>query len=178
MINYSLMFACSQDGFIAKKEGDNPALWTSKEDHQLLSDQISISDWCVMGRKTHELNPREDRKRIIFSRQVQSIQVINPEIPNQLYFNPDVCQISEFENLVSDNSNVLVLGGTRVHDFFLYLDVLSKISVTIEPLTFTSGIPAFSFLNFNDLDAFLITRGYLKNQKTINEKTKLITFSR
>ena len=56
MINYSLMFACSQDGFIAKKEGDNPSLWTSKEDHQLLSDQISISDWCVMGRKTHELN--------------------------------------------------------------------------------------------------------------------------
>ena len=72
MINYSLMFACSQDGFIAKKEGDNPALWTTKEDHQLLSDQISISDWCVMGRKTHELNPKEDRKRIIFSRQVNT----------------------------------------------------------------------------------------------------------
>ena len=74
--------------------------------------------------------------------------------------------------------NILILGGTRVHDFFLYLDVLSKISITIEPLTFTSGIPAFSFINFNDLEAFLITRGYLKNEKKINEKTKLITFSR
>ena len=71
-----------------------------------------------MGRKTHELNPRKDRKRIVFSRQVQSIQSINPTIPNQMYFNPDVCQISEFENFVGDNSNVLVLGGTRVHDFF------------------------------------------------------------
>ncbi len=178
MINYSLMFACSNDGFIAKKEGDNPALWTSKEDHELLSDEISRSDWCVLGRKTHELNPRKDRKRIIFSRKVKSIEVINTKIPNQLYFNPDICQISEFENLVGHNSNVLILGGTRVHDFFLYLDVLSKIYITIEPLDFKSGIPAFSFINFNDIEAFLTTRGYSINKKNINEKTKLITFSR
>ena len=121
MISYSLMFACSQDGFIAKKEGDNPSLWTSEEDHKLLAKNISISDWAVMGRKTHELNLIEDRKRIVFTRKVKDIESINTNTPNQLYFNPDIAQWSDFEKIVGLNSKVLVLGGTRVHDFFYTL---------------------------------------------------------
>ena len=178
MIQYSLMFACSQDGFIAKKEGDNPSLWTSEEDHKLLIENIDRSDWSVMGRKTHELNPKQNRKRVVFSRKVKIIEPINPIIKNQFYFNPDISQWSDFEKLVGLNSKVLILGGTRVHDFFLYLDVLSKIYITIEPLNFKTGIKAFSFINFNDLESFLIAKNYRKEQKKINEKTILVTYSR
>ena len=178
MISYSLMFACSQDGFIAKKEGDNPSLWTSEEDHKLLAKNISISDWAVMGRKTHELNLREDRKRIVFTRKVKDIESINTNTPNQLYFNPDIAQWSDFEKIVGLNSKVLVLGGTRVHDFFLYLNLLSNIYITIEPLNFNKGIRAFSFINFSDLESFLIARKYVKKQKKINKKTILVTYSR
>jgi|TARA_B110000114_G_scaffold185810_1_gene235135 dihydrofolate reductase len=178
MIDYSLMFACSQDGFIAKKEGDNPSLWTSEEDHKLLTENISKSDWSVMGRKTHELNLREDRKRIVFTRKVKNIEPISVNIPNQLYFNPDTAQWSDFEKIVGLNSKVLVLGGTRVHDFFLYLNLLSNINITIEPLTFNTGIRAFSFINFSDLESFLIARKYIKKQRKINEKTILVSYSR
>ena len=102
MVNYTLAFASSLDGFIARHSNDNPFEWTSKNDQDHLKNLINQHEWQVMGRKTHELNPRKDRKRIVFSRQVQSIQSINPTIPNQMYFNPDVCQISEFENFVGD----------------------------------------------------------------------------
>ncbi len=172
------MFACSQDGFIAKKEGDNPSLWTSEEDHKLLLEHIDESDWSVMGRKTHELNPNQNRKRIVFSRKVKTIEPVSPTIKNQFYFNPDITQWSDFAKLVGLKSKVLILGGTRVHDFFLYLDVLSKIYITIEPLNFNTGIKAFSFINFNDLESFLIARKYIKEQKKINEKTVLVTYSR
>ena len=170
MIKYSLMFACSKDGFIAKKEGDNPFLWTSKEDNNLLKNEISRSDWSVMGRKTHELNPRKNRSRIVFTRKVKNIQPIKANVANQLFFNPDITQWSEFESLVGLNSNVLILGGTRVHDFFLYLDVLSKIYITIEPLNFNSGIKAFSFINFRDLEPFLNSRGYLVEKKILMKR--------
>ena len=85
MINYKLMFACSKDGFIAKKQGDNPQLWTSKEDKELLKNNLEKIDWTIMGRVTHELNPNIDRKRIVFTRKVQEPQIINPA---QLHLEP------------------------------------------------------------------------------------------
>ena len=36
MIKYTLAFACSSDGFIAKYSGDNPFEWTSLEDKKHL----------------------------------------------------------------------------------------------------------------------------------------------
>tara|TARA_X000000368_G_C23054180_1_gene723049 strand:- start:1032 stop:1568 length:537 start_codon:yes stop_codon:yes gene_type:complete len=178
MINYKLMFACSKDGFIAKKQGDNPQLWTSKEDKELLKNNLEKIDWTIMGRVTHELNPNIDRKRIVFTRKVQEPQIINPEIKNQIYFNPDINQISDLENIIGKNSNVLILGGTRVHDFFLYIDVISEIEITLEPLVFEKGLPAFSFINFKDLEDLLISRNYKKREKYLNESTILINYSR
>ena len=51
--------------FIAKKQGDNPHLWTSKEDKELLKSNLGKVDWSIMGRVTHEMNPNIERKRII-----------------------------------------------------------------------------------------------------------------
>ena len=76
MIKYTLAFACSSDGFIAKYSGDNPFEWTSLEDKKHLENLIKNHKWQVMGRKTHELNPNESRSRIIFSRKYQKIKQI------------------------------------------------------------------------------------------------------
>ena len=44
-MKYTLAFACSQDGFIAKHSKDNPFEWTSKEDQNQLQTQISENEW-------------------------------------------------------------------------------------------------------------------------------------
>ena len=74
-MKYTLAFACSQDGFIAKHSKDNPFEWTSKEDQNHLQTLISENEWQVMGRTTHELNPNHNRKRIVFSQ--DSIRKLN-----------------------------------------------------------------------------------------------------
>ena len=167
MVNYTLAFASSLDGFIARHSNDNPFEWTSKNDQDHLKNLINQHEWQVMGRKTHELNPNNTRKRIVFSRQFKKIELIKNDIPNQFYFNPDKHQWNEFENICT--TDVLILGGTKIHDFFLYADLINKIYITIEPIHFKSGVPAFSYINFKDLIPFFSQKGFINNQKTINE---------
>mgnify|MGYP000034506918 CR=1 FL=1 len=107
-MKYTLAFACSQDGFIAKHSKDNPFEWTSKEDQNHLQTLISENKWQVMGRTTHELNPNESRKRIVFSRKYEEIKLIKKDIPDQFYFNPDLHQWSDFEKICSGNILILV----------------------------------------------------------------------
>ena len=168
MINYTLAFASSLDGFIARYAEDNPFEWTSKNDQDHLKDLINQHEWQVMGRKTHELNPNHARKRIVFSRQFEKVQLIKEDIPNQYYFNPDLNQWHEFEKICS--KSVLILGGTKIHDFFLYANLIDKIFITVEPIYFKTGIPAFSYINFKDIIPFFIERGFSNNQKTVNDK--------
>ena len=47
--------------------------------------EVTMGKPIVMGRKTHELNPNHERKRIVFSRQFKQIQLIEKNIPNQPY---------------------------------------------------------------------------------------------
>ena len=175
MNKYTLAFACSQDGYIAKGPNDNPFNWTSQEDKNHLNNLISMHDWQVMGRTTHELHPNFDRKRVVFTRKVNVITLIDENRNNQYYFNPDYCQWSDFEKKFS--SNILVLGGTKVHDYFFYAELLSKIYITVEPLKFNSGIPAFSYLNFHDLAPFFEAKGFKFQKSSLNNTgTELLTF--
>ena len=45
MIKYTLAFACSSDGFIAKYSGDNPFEWTSLEDKKHLNNLVKNHNW-------------------------------------------------------------------------------------------------------------------------------------
>ena len=38
----------------------------------------------------------------------------------------------------------LILGGTRVHDWFLVHHAIDRVHLTIEPITFGDGLPVFS----------------------------------
>ena len=177
MTIYTLAFACSQNGFIARHSGDNPYEWTSKDDQIHLKNLIKDHEWQVMGRITHELNPNETRKRIVFSRSCKEIKLIDKKIKNQYFFNPDLHQWNDFEKLC--NQNVLILGGTKVHDFFLYSDLIESMYITVEPLEFSGGIPAFSYINFKDIIPFFREKDFLINERVINKKgTKLIHFKK
>ena len=177
MINYTLAFACSKNGYIARHSGDNPFDWTSKEDQIHLKSLIKDNEWQVMGRITHELNPNETRKRIVFSRSIREIKLIDQNIKNQYYFNPDLHQWEEFERLCKDS--VLILGGTKVHDFFLYSNLIDSMYITVEPLKFNEGIPAFSYINSSDVIPFLREQGFSSQERIINDKgTKLIQFKK
>ena len=177
MINYTLAFACSQDGFIARHTGDNPFEWTSKEDQIHLKNLIKYNEWQVMGRVTHELNPNESRNRIVFTRSTDEIKLIDERIKNQYYFNPDLHQWKEFKRLCQER--VLILGGTKVHDFFLYADLINLMYITVEPLNFTKGVPAFSFINFKDVIPFFKDKGFSIKEEILNDKgTKLIKFKK
>ena len=177
MINYTLAFACSQDGFIARHSGDDPFEWTSKDDQNHLQNLIKDNDWQVMCRITHELNPIKTRKRIIFSLGTDEIKLINSNIKNQYYFNPDLHQWEDFERLCKDS--VLILGGTKVHDFFLYSNLIDSMYITVEPLNFKEGVPAFSYINFSDIIPFFKEQGFSSQEEIINDKgTKLIKFKK
>ena len=176
-MKYTLAFACSQDGFIAKHSKDNPFEWTSKEDHNHLKTLINENEWQVMGRTTHELNPNEKRNRIVFSRQSKEIRLIKVDIPNQYYFNPDLHQWDEFEKICS--GNILILGGTRIHDFFIYAELVDTIHITIEPHTFNEGVRAFSYINLKDFKPYFLSKNYSIEEKPLNNKgTILISFSK
>ena len=177
MINYTLAFACSKNGFIARHPGDNPYEWTSKEDQKHLKSLINENEWQVMGRITHELNPNKNRKRIVFSRSSDQIKLIDENIKNQYFFNPDLHQWNDFENLCK--KKVLILGGTKVHDFFLYADLIDSMYITIEPLEFLEGVPAFSYINFKDVIPFFNEKGFSTKEKLLNDNgTKLINFKK
>tara|TARA_Y100001935_G_C16958574_1_gene338297 strand:+ start:30 stop:569 length:540 start_codon:yes stop_codon:yes gene_type:complete len=177
MINYTLAFACSKDGFIARHSKDNPFEWTSQDDQNHLKDLINKHEWQVMGRLTHELNPNTTRKRIVFSRKFNEIIQINEQVKNQFFFNPDINQWYEFEKICSESA--LILGGTKVHDFFLYAELIDKIFITVEPLIFEKGVPAFSYINFYDLIPFLKERGFGYSENILNtEGTKLMIFDK
>lgn len=176
-MKYTLAFACSQDGFIAKHSKDNPFEWTSREDQNHLQTLINDNEWQVMGRTTHELNPNESRKRIVFSRQFREIKQIKENILNQYYFNPDLHQWSEFEKICSEN--ILILGGTSVHDFFIYAELVDTIHITIEPYTFNEGVRAFSYINFKDYEPYFLSKNYSFEKKILNNKgTTLMSFNK
>ena len=177
MINYTLAFACSQNGFIARHSADNPSEWTSKEDQIHLKNLIKDNEWQVMGRITHELNLNETRKRIVFSRGSNQIKLIDKNIKNQYFFNPDLHQWNDFEKLCKES--VLILGGTKVHDFFLYADLIDSMHITVEPIKFSEGIPAFSYINFKDIIPFFQEKGFSSKEEILNDKgTKLIKFKK
>ena len=175
---FKLLVAVSEDGFIASKEYPDPEVWTSEEDKEILSQSLLNSDWSIMGRITHENYFRKKRKRLIFTRNTESY-FYDKDVPNHCYFNPDRSQFSELKKIVGETSHCLVLGGRKVHDYFLYLDVLDEILITVEPINLKEGIPCFTYLSIGELKEYLIQNNYLFSEKTINDKgSKLLKFNK
>ncbi len=97
-----------------------------------------------MGRGTHAAADRPDRRRIVFS---TAAGAGDWRRPTQLWMDPATLAPADLPALVAHLHPLragLILGGTRVHDWFLAHDAIDAVHLTVEPLRFGSGLPLFS----------------------------------
>ena len=128
-MKYILIAVVSADGYIARYSGDLPSSWTSIEEKEKFKEDISNCLWSVMGRKTHELSFKANRKRIIFTRSINNIV----ENKNHIYFNPTKNSWNDMLNLMTPVSRICILGGTKIYDYFLKKKMIDDLFITIEP---------------------------------------------
>ena len=148
MTTFTLTVATSADGFISRSTDEPPQAWASTEEQRLFFRDVEAADWAIMGRNTHLAADRPDRRRIIFSTTRQGWQR-----PTQLWLDPATIRANELADLVATThplTSGLILGGTRVHDWFLAEGAIDRVHLTIEPVTFGTGLPIFSGLQAVD----------------------------
>lgn len=167
----------SADGFIARHPGHATHGWASPEEQALFFATIEAADWAVMGRITHLAADRPDRRRIVFSTAAR-----RPEWrrPTQLWLDPSGLRPADLPALVAGVRPLgrgLVLGGTRVHDWFHAAGALASITLTIEPVRFGTGLPVFSGQPGGDPVAALASCGYrVTGERALNATgTRLVT---
>ena len=164
---FTLTVATSADGFISRGTDEPPQAWASAEEQALFFRDVEAADWAIMGRNTHEAADKSYRRRIVFSSKTSGWQR-----PTQLWLDPAELTASDLDALVADVHPMkkgLILGGTRVHDWFLARRAIHKVNLTIEPVTFGSGLPIFSNQTSTDpIDVFK-SRGFkIVDDKMLN----------
>lgn len=141
---FTLVVAATEDGFIARHPGHNPADWASPEEQALFFDKVDACDWGIMGRGTHETADKPHRRRIVFS---TSAPTPDWRRPTQLWVDPAKMTPADFPALVGARhpmQTALILGGTTVHDWFLGHGAIDEVLLTVEPCRFGAGLPIFS----------------------------------
>jgi dihydrofolate reductase len=142
MPHFTLTVATSSDGYISRTTDEPPQAWASAEEQDLFFRDVEAADWAIMGRNTHEAADKPHRRRIIFSSQISGWRR-----PTQLWVNPKEMTPADLAQAVSavhPFEKALILGGTRVHDWFLAHRSIDKVHLTIEPVRFGAGLPVFS----------------------------------
>lgn len=157
---FRLLVVASADGFIARAPGHSPAEWASPEEQALFLSAVDAADWAVMGRGTHEAAFRPDRRRIVFSGGAPG-----PEwrAPTHLWLDPARVAPDGLGDLVSAVRPLregLILGGTRVHDWFHARGRIDEVSLTVEPARFGCGLPVFGDQTARDPVAAFAEKGY------------------
>lgn len=158
MVDFTLTVATSLDGYIARAPDDAPQNWASAEEQALFFRDVEAADWAIMGRNTHLAADRPDRRRIVFSSQIEGWQR-----PSQLWLDPVGLGAQDLPDLVADVHPLgrgLILGGTRVHDWFLAERAIGRVNLTIEPVRFQSGLPLFSDSDGEEPLSALKARGF------------------
>lgn len=138
----TLIVVTSRDGYIGTDAHPSPQSWASEEEQALFFRDVEAADWSFMGRKTHEAADRPDRRRVIFSGSVDGWKR-----PSQLWLDPAGLTVSDLCERVAPVRPLrkgVILGGTRVHDWFLLQNAISRVHLTIEPQTFGGGVPVIS----------------------------------
>lgn len=142
MTHFTLTIATSLDGFISRTTDEPPQVWASAEEQELFFRDVEAADWAIMGRNTHLAADKPHRRRIIFSTRISGWQR-----PTQLWLDPKDTtpqMLSALVDGVHSLENALILGGTRVHDWFLGHRAIDTVHLTIEPISFGDGLPVFS----------------------------------
>ncbi len=181
-MHFTLHLCATADGFIAREPSQPPSHWASPEEQTWFLEQVARADWSVMGRLTHEVALRPDRRRIIFS--AGAPQAGEWRLPTQLWIDPDGVTPAALAARVAPVHPLchgLILGGTRVHDWFHAHNAIDRIEMTVEPLTFGGGVPIFSDQRgIRPPEAVVLDHGYmLEATEAINDRgTERISFTR
>lgn len=141
---FTLAVVTSADGFIARTPDEPPQAWASAEEQALFFADVEAADWAVMGRRTHAAADRPDRRRIVFSAAGGAGEWRRPA---QLWIDPARLGPGDLAARVAGVRPLragLILGGTRVHDWFLAQGAIDRVHLTVEPLRFGAGLPLFS----------------------------------
>lgn len=178
MPQFTLTVATSRDGFISRTTDEPPQEWASAEEQALFFRDVEAADWAIMGRNTHLAADKPHRRRIIFSTTRQGWQR-----PTQLWLDPEgnaPADLAEMVSPVRPLENGLILGGTRVHDWFLAHDAIDKVHLTIEPVTFGDGLPIFTGQTKRDAAQVFRELGFLATgDQILNESgTRYLEFTR
>jgi dihydrofolate reductase len=163
--HFTLAVVASTDGYIARHSGHGPWEWASAEEQAIFLAEVAAADWAIMGRGTHEAAPRPDRRRIIFSASAP-----DPEWrqPTHLWLDPAPHTPDGLAALVAPVHPLrrgLILGATRVHDWFHAAGRIDRVLLTIEPVTFGTGIPVFTGME-GPADSTFARLGY----RTLSER--------
>lgn len=162
---FTLTVATSSDAYIARAVDDAPQNWASSEEQELFFRDVEAADWAFMGRHTHEAADKPHRRRVIFSTGVSGWRR-----PTQLWLNPADATVDDLREMVQGVHPLhrgLILGGTRVHDWFLAKDAIHRVNLTIEPVSFGDGLPIFSGQISRDPLEVFASRGFAVLSETL-----------
>ena len=178
MTHFTLTVATSLDGLISRSINEPPQSWASKEEQELFFRDVEAADWAIMGRNTHEAADKPYRRRIFFSSRTNVWQR-----PTQIWLDPVDLTLDDLVACVADTYplvNGLILGGTRVHDWFLAHDAIQNVHLTIEPVTFGTGLPIFSNQPSTDPCKAFTSNGFtIESDNLINsEGTRILKMTK
>lgn len=166
---FILTVATSADAFISRATDEPPQAWASPEEQALFFRDVEAADWAIMGRNTHLAADRPDRRRIIFSTKTNGWKR-----PAQIWVDPSQLAPAQLRGLVSHVhplENGLVLGGTRVHDWFLAKGSIHGVHLTIEPVAFGEGLPVFTDQTDRNPVTVFTRRGFrIHSETTLNDR--------
>ncbi len=142
---FTLIVVTSRDGYIAPPDGASPRAWASAEEQRHFHGLMAGLDWAFMGRRTHELAWRPDRRRVVFTG-----ALAGPEWRHPLHLWVDPARVgleAMLARLVAVHPARMcgILGGVAVHDWFAARGLIDAVELTIEPLTFAGGLPLLSW---------------------------------
>ena len=163
------LVAQSRDGFIAKDSTHRSETWVSTEDKAHFHAKLKACDWLVAGRHSaaQYANTMRPYNCLVFTQ--------HPETKVASHFSHiDPTQTDPIAYLAQQGAKrVAVLGGTRVYDYFLEKNLFDEVWLTIEPLDFYVGLPAFHKPHL--LEEHL----NLKGRSTLNDKgTELLYYQK
>lgn len=166
---FTLTVATSLDALISPTTDTPTETWASAEEQALFFRDVEAADWAIMGRHTHEAADKPERRRIVFSGSVHGWRR-----PTQLWLDPagstpDV--LAKAVEHVRPLRRGLILGGTRVHDWFLAQNAIHRVNLTVEPVRFGSGLPVFTDQRTRDPLGVFVSRGFeLAAERVLNER--------
>ncbi|GAC1412089.1 MAG: dihydrofolate reductase family protein [Candidatus Doudnabacteria bacterium] len=162
-VKYVGIAAVSIDGRIAPNQDANSS-WTSVEDKNFLHSILDQSDLILVGRKTYEIaqTPLSRRRCLVLSSQVGDIEIRHE---NLILCNPSADPKSYIQK--KGYTTVSVLGGARTYAYCLDHNMLDELYLTIEPITFGSGVPLFLKESAEVVEWKLLSHKELNSKGTI-----------